>query len=74
MSERIRSLTAQEVEDILRRHGFALVSQRGSHRKWRSASLRMIVIVPFHAGRVLPRGTLRAIMTAAEIPESEWRS
>lgn len=33
MGERLRRLTAREVEDLLRRHGFRLVSQKGSHRK-----------------------------------------
>ena len=74
MSERLRALTATEVEAILRRFGFHLVSQKGSHRKWRSASGRIVVIVPAHDGRQLPRGTLRSIMVTAQIPESEWRT
>lgn len=35
MSERLRRMTAREAEDLLRRYGFRLVSQKGSHRKWR---------------------------------------
>jgi predicted RNA binding protein YcfA (HicA-like mRNA interferase family) len=73
MGERLRRLTAREVEDLLRRHGFRLVSQKGSHRKWRHDATGLQVIVPEHRGRILPTGTLRAILKGAEIPESEWR-
>jgi predicted RNA binding protein YcfA (HicA-like mRNA interferase family) len=71
---RIRCLTATQVERILERYGFELVSQKGSHRKWRNSSDALQVIVPYHKGRDLPLGTLRNIMTNAQIPESEWKS
>jgi predicted RNA binding protein YcfA (HicA-like mRNA interferase family) len=73
MGERLRRMTAREVEGLLRRHGFQLVSQKGSHRKWRQPEMGLQVIVPEHRGRTLPVGTLRAILKGAEIPESEWR-
>ncbi len=31
---RIRRMKADEVERLLRRYGFELISQKGSHRKW----------------------------------------
>ena len=72
MAARLRRMTAREVEALLRRHGFELVSQRGSHRKWRHAPSNRQVIVPEHRGRQLPLGTLREILTSAEIPDAEW--
>jgi predicted RNA binding protein YcfA (HicA-like mRNA interferase family) len=72
MGERIRRLTAREVERLLKTYGFELVSQKGSHRKWRHPDKRLQVIVPEHRGRALPLGTLRAILKGSEIPESEW--
>jgi hypothetical protein len=36
ISDRIRRTTAREVESVLRQHGFLLISQKGSHRKWRN--------------------------------------
>jgi predicted RNA binding protein YcfA (HicA-like mRNA interferase family) len=66
--------TADDVERILRKHGFELISQKGSHRKWRSQAQDTQVIVPFHQGRDLPTGTLRNIMVTAMIPEEEWKS
>jgi predicted RNA binding protein YcfA (HicA-like mRNA interferase family) len=45
MAARFRRMTAREVEALLRRYGFELVSQRGSHRKWRHAETGRQVIV-----------------------------
>ena len=73
MPGRPRRLIAREVEALLRRHGFVLVAQRGSHRKWRQPERRLQVVVPWHGGRSLPLGTLVHILKGAEIPESEWR-
>jgi predicted RNA binding protein YcfA (HicA-like mRNA interferase family) len=73
MGERLRRMTAREVEGLLRRYGFQLVSQKGSHRKWRQPETGFQVIVPEHRGRTLPLGTLRAILKGAEIPESDWK-
>lgn len=73
MSGRIRRITAREVESILRQYTFQLISQKGSHRKWRHPLLGLQVIVPDHKGRTLPIGTLRSIFIGAEIPESECK-
>lgn len=73
MSQRIRRFTARTLEALLRQHGFAFVSQRGSHRKLRHPQNKVQVVVPEHRGRDLPTGTLRTILTEANIPESEWR-
>jgi predicted RNA binding protein YcfA (HicA-like mRNA interferase family) len=73
MGERMRRMTAREVEVLLKRHGFQLASQKGSHRKWRQSETGLQVIVPEHRGRTLPLGTLRAILKGAEIPEAEWK-
>jgi predicted RNA binding protein YcfA (HicA-like mRNA interferase family) len=74
MGEKILRLTAKEVERILSKYGFELISQKGSHRKWRNQISGRQVIVPYHAGQSLPLGTLRNILINAEIPESEWKS
>jgi predicted RNA binding protein YcfA (HicA-like mRNA interferase family) len=73
MGERMRRMTAREVEVLLRRYGFQLSSQKGSHRKWRQPETGLQVIVPEHRGRTLPLGTPRAILKGAEIPEAEWK-
>lgn len=66
-------MKSREVESILRRYGFELISQKGSHRKWRNLELGLQVIVPEHKGKDLPIGTLINIFKTANIPDSEWR-
>jgi predicted RNA binding protein YcfA (HicA-like mRNA interferase family) len=73
MGEKIRVFTVRELERLLSRYGFVLISQKGSHRKWRNLSTGRKVIVPSHGGKSLPLGTLRSILTDAEIPEHEWK-
>ncbi len=70
---KVKRMTSGEVESLLQTHGFALVSQSGSHRKWRNSAANKQVVVPVHKGRPLPLGTLVAILKGAEIPEQEWR-
>lgn len=67
-------MNADQVEKILQRYGFVLISQKGSHRKWRNLERQLQVIVPYHKSRDLPIGTLRNIMTSAGIPNSEWKT
>jgi predicted RNA binding protein YcfA (HicA-like mRNA interferase family) len=43
-------MTAREVEAVLRKHGFNLVSQKGSHRKSKNSAKGLQVIVPEHRG------------------------
>ena len=74
MGERIRRMDAKQVEKILKKDGFQLIAQKGSHRKWRNIERNLQVVVPYHKSRDLPLGTLRNILVNADIPESEWKS
>ena len=62
MSPRLPRLSGAEVVRALERGGFAVVSQRGSHRKLRHPGGR-VVIVPMH--RELASGTLGSILRQA---------
>jgi len=73
MSDRFPRLTASEVEKVLGLHGFDLVGQTGSHRKWWQASTHRTVIVPAHRGKTLSIGTLRQIASASGIPSDDWK-
>jgi predicted RNA binding protein YcfA (HicA-like mRNA interferase family) len=73
MGDRIRRMDAKQIEKILKQYGFELISQKGSHRKWRNFERNLQVIVPYHKSRDLPLGTLRNILVNADIPESEWK-
>lgn len=44
MGERIRRMDAKQVETILKRYGFRMVSQKGSHRKWRNDERNLQVL------------------------------
>ena len=57
---------------ILRRNGFSLAGQSGSHQKWRNARNGNQVIVAYHRGRVLPLGTMKSIIEGSGIPLAEW--
>jgi len=67
---RMRRMNADEVERLPEKYDFELISQKGSHRKWRNSD-EIQVIVPYHKGRNLPIGTLRNILITANIPEVE---
>lgn len=67
MSPKSKRLTAKEVIKILRQNGFDEVSQTGSHIKFFNMESRKTVIVPFHQGKDLPIGTLKAIEKQAEL-------
>jgi predicted RNA binding protein YcfA (HicA-like mRNA interferase family) len=66
-------LTAAGVTTVLKRHGFALAGQSGSHQKWRNPATSKQVIVAQHKGKVLPLGTMRSIIAGSGLPLSEWK-
>ena len=65
-------LNSDQVIGILRRHGFQWVGQSGSHQKWRNSATAKQVIVAYHRGRVLPLGTMRALIEGSGIALTEW--
>lgn len=72
MAGRLPHLTATEVIKIIERHNFILISQHGSHQKWRNPQARKQVIVPYHKGKQLPLGTLKGIVEGSGINEEEF--
>jgi predicted RNA binding protein YcfA (HicA-like mRNA interferase family) len=65
-------LSSDQVIGILRRNGFQWVGQSGSHQKWRNRATARQVIVAYHRGRVLPLGTMSAIIEGSGIALAEW--
>jgi predicted RNA binding protein YcfA (HicA-like mRNA interferase family) len=72
VSERFPVCTAKEVIRVLRQHGFSLVSQKGSHQKWRHTNGRQ-VIVPMHGNKPIPIGTLKSILEGAGLTAEDFR-
>ena len=71
---RIRQMSPNEVEKILKRYGFEKISQKGSHRKMAKCRSKASSNRSFCRGRNLPLGTLCKIMNDANIPLHEWQS
>ena len=59
-------LTSEEVLKALKKRGFSVVRQRGSHVRLRHQDGR-IVTVPSHSGQDIGKGLLRKILRDAEL-------
>jgi predicted RNA binding protein YcfA (HicA-like mRNA interferase family) len=72
LSRRFPVCNANEVVKVLRKHGFILVGQRGSHQKWRHANGRQ-VIVAIHGNKPIPIGTLKSIVEGSGLSADDFR-
>ena len=72
MSHRFPVCNANDVLRVLRKHGFACVSQRGSHQKWRHPNGRQ-VIVAMHGNKPIPIGTLKSIIEGSGLVPDDFR-
>jgi predicted RNA binding protein YcfA (HicA-like mRNA interferase family) len=72
VSPKLPPLDAKAVGKLLLREGFSIVSQRGSHAKYRDASGRM-TIVPTHQGEEIGPGLLLKILNDAGIAPDSLR-
>lgn len=61
---RFPSMTAKQVHKMLRKAGFRLIHQRGSHAVFEPPGGGRKVVVPMHSG-AMPRGTLRNVLSVA---------
>lgn len=57
-------LTYTQVVKVLLDNGFTMVSQKGSHQKWRNQETGKLTIVPCHGNKQIPIGTLNSIIRA----------
>lgn len=70
---RLPGLTAQQVGRALERAGFILKRTSGSHQLFEyPADRRRRTTVPYHRGKSLPRGALRAIIQQAGFTVEEF--
>ena len=61
-------LTSKEMIRKLKKHGFVVVSQNGSHVKLFNSDKNITIIVPYH-NRELKKGLEKAILKQAGIEE-----
>jgi predicted RNA binding protein YcfA (HicA-like mRNA interferase family) len=57
-------MTSQEMIKLLKKNGFNVISQNGSHIKMRNPSTEKTVIIPYHA-KDLKKGMEQAILKQA---------
>jgi predicted RNA binding protein YcfA (HicA-like mRNA interferase family) len=72
VSERFPVRNANEIARVLRRHGFVMVGQKGSHQKWRHPNGRQ-VIVAMHGNKPIPIGTLKSIIEGSGLSIDDFR-
>jgi predicted RNA binding protein YcfA (HicA-like mRNA interferase family) len=72
VSRRFPVRNAREVIKILRKHGFELIAQSGSHQKWRHENGRQ-VIVAMHGNKPIPIGTLKSIIEGSGLNADDFR-
>ncbi|MGO9245365.1 MAG: type II toxin-antitoxin system HicA family toxin [Verrucomicrobiia bacterium] len=72
MSPRFPVLAAREVARVLKRNGFVLIGQKGSHQKWRHANGRQ-VIAAVHGNKPIPIGTLKSIIEGSGLDVDDFR-
>ena len=71
MTARLRACTPVELQRVLRKLGFELDRQRGSHRVFVRATDDCTIVLPWHSGD-LKRGTLRAILRGLGLTIDEF--
>ena len=72
MSPHFPVLDAKDVTRVLKKNGFLLVGQKGSHQKWRHANGRQ-VIVAAHGSKPIPIGTLKSIIEGSGLSVDDFR-
>ena len=72
MSRHFPVCNAHEVVRVLRRHGFFLVDQRGSHQKWRHTDGRQVIVAQ-HGSKPIPIGTLKSIIKGSGLDVDDFR-
>ena len=69
---RLKVLSGQEICEILSRHGFEIVRQRGSHIVMQKKSETSTISVPVPNHKEIKIGTLKSIIRQSKLPSSEF--
>jgi len=71
MAQRLPVVSGDRLVRALRRAGWTIARQRGSHVRLQRGAV--LISVPVHAGRPLPIGTLAAILGDADLTPDDLR-
>jgi predicted RNA binding protein YcfA (HicA-like mRNA interferase family) len=73
MAERLPRITASEALRKLRRDGWVIERQAGSHATLRHPVKTGQLTLPMHVGRIVKLGVMRSIITNAGLTPEEFR-
>lgn len=65
------NLSPKYLIEILERNGFVFKRSKGSHYLYFKGETKKTVIVPFHGGKNMKKGTFLAILKQAGIDKNE---
>lgn len=68
-----RPITLKEVITTLRTQGFILISQKGSHAKFRKIGRPTRTVIVKMAKKQIPYGTFQSIVLQSGLQESDFR-
>ena len=68
---RLPSVTADKIIKILKKKGFMLVRQSGSHMIFRN-EVGIRVTVPFHSGKIIHPKIIKSIIKDAELTSEDF--
>ena len=71
-NDRLPRLTAAEVIKALKRAGFSLARQSGSHKLYKDNEGKRVT-VPYHSGRILHPKVLKSILRDVELTVKELK-
>ena len=66
------NLSPKYLIKILEQNGFVFLRAKGSHQLYYNAATGKTVIVPFHGGKDMKKGTFLAILKQADIDKRIW--
>ena len=67
---KLPSLTPEKIIKLLKKKGFVLDREKGSHKIFYQPEKKIRVVVPYHK-KDLPKGTLMEILRQAKIDKEE---
>ena len=65
-------LSSKEITKVLEKNNFTLVSQKGSHMKWRKHGKEILTVIVPANKREIPIGTMRSIIRQSGLSEEDF--
>lgn len=72
MSKRLPVVKAKDLIAVLKKDGFELVHQKGSHATFKNSLTQKRVTIPIHPGHDLKRGLLKGILNDLNMTNEEF--